>query len=96
MTHTYTQEGIYTVALTIDGASGTRVEYILVACKVPAFAGVRVNSAPGVWSAAGFSSSNFSSLQGTGNYKIGYQSLAGGLVNPQGGCSGATITVGPE
>jgi hypothetical protein len=34
-------------------------------------------------------------LTGSGNYKIGYQSLAGGLVNPLGGCSGATIQVGP-
>ena len=32
---------------------------------------------------------------GSGNYKIGYQSTAGGIVNPTGGCSGASITVGP-
>jgi hypothetical protein len=32
---------------------------------------------------------------GVGNYKIGFQSLAGGLVNPPGGCSGATVSVGP-
>ena len=94
--HTYTQPGTYTVTRTIDGVSGSRVDYIFLGCKVPAFAGVRVNSAPGIWTAAGFSSSNFTTLAGNGNYKIGYQSLAGGLVNPAGGCSGATITVGPE
>jgi PKD domain len=93
--HTYTTEGLYTVTLTVDGVSGSRVDFVLVACKVPAFAGVRVNSAPGVWTGAGFSAGNFSTLPGVGNYKIGYQSLAGGLVNPQGGCDGATITVGP-
>ncbi len=34
-------------------------------------------------------------LPGTGNYKIGYQSLAGGIVNPPGGCANATVQVGP-
>jgi PKD repeat protein len=93
--HTYTQPGTYTVTRTIDGISGSRTDYIFVGCKVPAFAGVRVNTAPSVWTSAGFSSSNFSAQDGSGNYKIGYQSLAGGLVNPVGGCTGATIVVGP-
>ena len=62
--------------------------------KVPAFAGVHKNAADSTWSNAGFDSSNISYLDGNGNYKIGYQSLAGGIVNPMGGCSGAEITVG--
>lgn len=93
--HSYTTRGTYSVTLTVDGLSYTRSSYVLSGCKVPAFAGVRKNSAASVWSSAGFSSSNISSLDGSGNYKIGYQSLAGGLVNPTGGCAGATITVGP-
>jgi hypothetical protein len=95
VTHTYTARGTYSVALTVDGSSLTRSNYVLVSCQVPAFAGVRKNSASANWVAAGFSSSNMTFLTGSGNYKIGYQSLAGGLVNPLGGCSGATIQVGP-
>ncbi|MEX2547569.1 MAG: TadE/TadG family type IV pilus assembly protein [Chloroflexota bacterium] len=94
VSHIYTTRGTFTVTLTIDGVSYSRVNYVFVGCKVPAFAGVHKNSAATNWTNAGFSASNMSYLSGTGNYKIGYQSLAGGLVNPQGGCS-ATITVGP-
>ena len=95
VSHTYTDPGTYTVTRTIDGVSGSRVDYVFLGCKVPAFAGVRVNSAPSLWTNAGFSASNFSAMEGTGNYKISFQSLAGGLVNPTGGCDGATIIVGP-
>lgn len=72
-----------------------RTSYVLVGCKVPAFAGVRKNSATGAWIGAGFASGNLTTQPGTGNYKIGYQSLAGGIVNPPGGCSGAQVQVGP-
>jgi PKD repeat protein len=94
VTHTYSTRGTYSVTLTVETASLARSNYVLVSCQVPAFAGVRKNSASTVWSTAGFSTS-MTFLSGTGNYKIGYQSLAGGLVNPLGGCSGATIQVGP-
>ena len=93
VSHTYTTPGTYTVSLTIDGTTYTRPAYVLLTCKVPAFAGVRKNSATSVWTAAGFSSSKINFLGGNGNYKIGYQSIAGGLVNPPGGCA-ASITVG--
>jgi hypothetical protein len=93
--HTYTDRGLYTVTLNIDGHVLTRTSYVLVGCKVPAFAGVHKNSATTNWTNAGFASGNISFLSGNGNYKIGYQSLTGGMVNPVGGCSGATITVGP-
>ena len=94
VTHLFDDEGWYTVSLTIDGTTHTRSLYVLVACKVPAFSGVRKNDADGLWSAAGFDTSNITYLDGPGNYKIGYQSLAGGLVNPSGGCD-AEITLGP-
>jgi hypothetical protein len=94
VSHTYTTRGTFTVTLTIDGTTHVRSSYVLVSCKVPAFAGVRKNSAGSTWSTAGFTTS-IDFLPGSGNYKIGYQSLAGGLVNPPGGC-GSTITVGPE
>ena len=92
--HSYTVRGTYTVTLTIDGQSYSRTDYVLAGCQVPAFAGVRKNNATSVWTLAGFASSNLTALDGVGNYKIGYQSLAGGLVNPMGGCDGATVTVG--
>lgn len=92
--HTYTARGTYTVTLTVNGQTLARADYVLAACQVPAFAGVRVNSASSAWTSAGFSSGNITELPGNGNYKIGYQSLAGGMVNPPGGCD-ATIQVGP-
>ena len=82
--------------MTIDGYVLTRTSYVMVGCKVPAFAGVHVNESADSWERAGFTTTmTFLDGQGNGqNYKIGYQSLAGGLVNPLGGC-GASITVGP-
>lgn len=95
VSHSYYSRGTYSVTLTDSDVSKTRTDYILVACQVPAFAGVRVNSAVDVWTAAGFAWFNLTAQGGNGNYKIGYQSLAGGLVNPPGNCSDATIQVGP-
>jgi hypothetical protein len=95
VTYSYYNRGTYTVSLTVDGSSVTRTAYVFVGCKVPAFAGVHKSSAVTNWQNAGFSWNNLFTQAGNGNYKIGYQSLAGGLVNPQGGCADATITVGP-
>jgi hypothetical protein len=91
--HTYSTRGTYNVSLSVQGTSLTRSSYVLSTCKVPAFAGVRVNSASTTWTSAGFTGT-LTQLNGNGNYKIGFQSLVGGLVNPQGGC-GASIQVGP-
>jgi len=92
----YSTQGTYDVSLSVNAQPAvTRSAYVFVGCKVPAFAGVRVNSAPGLWTGAGFAAGNFSTLPGVGNYKIGFQSLAGGLVNPPGGCAGASVIVGP-
>jgi len=95
VSHTYYNRGTYTVTLGVDDHGAARTAYVLVGCKVPAFAGIHVNAASTTWQNAGFSWSNLSAQDGNGNYKIGYQSLAGGLVNPPGGCTDATITVGP-
>jgi PKD repeat protein len=98
--HNYTASGSYDVTLTVsDGTtsnSQTKVGFIVVAdkpCIVPNFAGVRKNSAQGIWATAGFTT-NMTFLPGQGNYKIGVQSLPGGLTNPPNGCN-ATIQVGP-
>jgi len=91
----YSTRGTYHVTLSVNGQSLTRPGYVLVGCKVPAFSGVRLNNAANLWTAAGFTAGNLSSLAGSGNYLINYQSLAGGLVNPPGGCSAAVIQVGP-
>ena len=97
VTHSYTARGLFSVTLEVDGWGAGRSNYVLVGCKVPSFSGVRRNEATAMWTGAGFASSNITliDVQGNGNYKIGYQSLVGGLVNPPGGCSGATVTVGP-
>jgi Flp pilus assembly protein TadG len=95
VSRTYSTRGTFTVRLTVQDKSLTRTAYVLVGCKVPAFAGVRKNSAVTNWTSAGFGAANLTTQTGSGNYRIGYQSLAGGLVNPPGGCSGATVVVGP-
>ncbi|MEP7159326.1 MAG: TadE/TadG family type IV pilus assembly protein [Chloroflexota bacterium] len=97
VTHGYTTRGTYGVSLEVDGVQASRSSYVLVGCKVPSFSGVRRNEATALWTPAGFDSDHITliEIQGNGNYKIGYQSLVGGLVNPPGGCSGATVTVGP-
>ena len=96
LTKSYSTQGTYSVSLSVNAQPPlTRNAYVFVGCKVPAFAGVRVSSAPALWTGAGFAAANFSALPGLGNYKIGFQSLAGGLVNPPGGCAGASVIVGP-
>jgi hypothetical protein len=95
VSRTYSTRGTFTVRLIVQDKSFTRDAYVLVGCKVPAFAGVRKDSAGIAWTSAGFNAANLSTQKGKGNYRIGYQSLAGGLVNPPGGCADAKITVGP-
>ena len=89
----YTTRGLFIVTLTVNGSAVTRSSYVLIGCKVPDFHDVRVNSADGVWSGAGFSGP-VTKLPGSGNYKIQFQSIVGGQINPSGGCA-AGITVGP-
>lgn len=92
--HTYATPGTYSVSLTVDGTSAAKSSYVLVGCQVPDFHGVKVNGATSTWTSAGFSGAPIMQ-KGTGNYSINFQSIASGTLNPAGGCSGATITVGP-
>ncbi len=95
--HTYSSSTrrTYNVTLTVNGSPLTRVGYVLIGCQVPSFSGVKKNSATGVWTGAGFAAGNISFLPGNGNYSINTQTIAGGQLNPTGGCTGATISVGP-
>lgn len=95
VSHSYATWGTYSVSLVVDSSSASRSNYVLVSCKVPSFSGVHRDAADSAWSAAGFSGTTTKlDGQGNSNYKIGYQSIVGGLVNPPGGCN-ATVTVGP-
>lgn len=91
----YSVKGTYNVTLTVNGQQLVRPGYVLVGCKVPSLIGRKVNTAAGEWVGDGFTAGNLSKLAGNGNYSINYQSLVGGLLNPPGGCDGATIQVGP-
>jgi hypothetical protein len=95
--HTYSSSTrtTYNVTLTVNGSPLTRLQYVLIGCQVPSFTGVRKNAATGVWTGAGFAAGNITLGPGPGNYEINNQTLAGGLLNPAGGCTGAAITVLP-
>ena len=99
--HTYPNEGVYDVTLTVsDGTTSSTLikqAYIVVThqiCTVPDFARVRKNQAQDRWEDAGFTTP-VTTLAGTGNYEITYQSILGGLVDPQPDGCDSTISVGP-
>jgi hypothetical protein len=84
------------VSLTMDSTnSKTRTSYLLVACKVPAFAGVRKSSAVAVWTAAGFNWANLFALTGKGNYKIGLPGVGRWAGESPRNCSAPSSVVGP-
>jgi PKD repeat protein len=100
--HTYATDGVYNVRLRVTdntAAQNTLVKnaYIVVGkriCTVPDFANKKKNSAQGLWSAAGFSTT-VNLANGQGNYTIHSQTILGGTIDPQPlGCA-STITVGP-
>jgi PKD repeat protein len=104
--HAYNTAGSWDVSLTVTDGLGnshteTKTDYIVVSdkpCTVPVLIGRRKNQAQGDWNDAGFTTTvNLlpPPPQGGQNYVIGTQTLPGGLANPPGGCTGATITVGP-
>lgn len=90
VTHVYNTAGTYSVSLTVTSASGsnsiTKTNYIVVAagnCTVPNFvgSGTKINSAAGIWSGAGFTSTiQQQSGHSNGNYTITFQSIVGGNV----------------
>jgi PKD repeat protein len=98
--HLYNTVGTFDVTLTVSDGTTTNAQtktgYIIVAarpCIVPNLVGIRKNSAQGIWTAAGFTTT-ITFAPGQGNYKIGVQSPQGGLTNPQGGCN-SPMSVGP-
>lgn len=97
--HTYSTDGTYVVRLTVTNTSGSSfVEKTVIVdhkiCTVPNFAGVRKNDAAGLWSSYGFTGT-ITYRSGSGNYKINFQSLQGGLLDPQPGGCASGIEVGP-
>ena len=100
--HTYADEGVYDVTLTVTDSTGatntlTKTAYITVAhrtCRVPDFAGTKKNNAQATWAAAGFTTTVLFG-SGNGNWTIRTQSLVGGTVDPQPNGCASTITVLP-
>ena len=75
----------------------TKKAYIVITnqiCIVPDFGNRKKNQAEGLWSAAGFTT-QVQFQNGQGNYNIVYQSLTGGMIDPQPAGCGSVITVGP-
>lgn len=104
--HSYASAGSYGVTLRVTDATGatnvlTKNDFIVVGdrpCQVPDFANVLVSDAQALWDRAGFTttvSAQPPTNPNKPNYKIRYQSLPGGVVNPPGGCD-AAIEVGPD
>jgi PKD repeat protein len=104
-THTYATSGSYDVTLRVtDNTSATSVlrknGYVIVAhkvCVVPNFFNVGSNQAMKIqkdWHDAGFTT-NVTILAGPKNYKIQYQSINGGISDPQPAGCGSVISVGP-
>lgn len=106
VTHTYATPGAYSVRLRVTDDTGAshdlgKIAYVVVdrrLCTVPDFAGVRRDDAQARWASAGFTTTVTllpPPPKGNANYKINYQSILGGSVDPQPlGCD-STITVGP-
>jgi Flp pilus assembly protein TadG len=90
----YATRGLYNVSLTVNAQTLSRSTYVWVGCQVPDFHGQAKTAADKIWKDAGFDAKNLT-FATNGNFTINNQSLASGLINPLGGCSGATITVGP-
>jgi PKD repeat protein len=97
----YPTDGIYDVTLKVTDNTGatstlTKKGYIVISnklCTVPDFGNTNPNKAQRTWDNAGFTTTV---LFKPGNYnKINYQSITGGVIDPQPGGCDAVITVGP-
>lgn len=101
VTRSYPTDGIYDVTLKVTDNTGatstlTKKGYIVIGtriCTVPDFGNTNPNKAQKTWNDAGFTTTV---LFQAGNYnKINYQSITGGIIDPQPGGCDAVITVGP-
>jgi PKD repeat protein len=99
--HAYPTDGAYDVRLKVTDSTGAtsvliKKAYIVISnkiCTVPDFGNTNPNKAQKMWSDAGFTTTvQFR----PGQYnKIIYQSINGGVIDPQPGGCDAVITVGP-
>jgi PKD repeat protein len=106
VSHTYPAPGVYDVTLRVTDDGGlshtlTKTAYIVTArpiCTVPDFAGVKVSGAQARWDAAGFTT-DVNELpppaKPPADYKIKFQSIVGGTIDPQPDGCDSQITVGP-
>jgi PKD repeat protein len=105
--HTYSTSGSYDVTLRVTDNTGaqstlTKAVYVIVGrrtCTVPDFFNTKRNDAQSRWAAAGFTTTVITQPPknggGNANYNIGYQSIVGGLIDPQPAGCASVITVGP-
>jgi PKD repeat protein len=100
--HLYTTPGSYDVTLRVTDSTGatstlTKTDYVVVQrriCTVPDFFNTRKNQAQNRWNSAGFTQPVQFQV-GPNNYVIKYQSIVGGLIDPQPAGCDSIITVGP-
>ena len=100
--HSYPAPGSYDVTLRVTDGTGaqstlTKADFVIVqrkVCTVPDFFNTKKNSAQTRWTAAGFTTT-VQFQTGNGNYNIKYQSILGGLIDPQPAGCASVITVGP-
>ena len=100
--HAYVATGSYDVTLRVTDSSGaqstlTKNDYVVVQhriCTVPDFFNTKQNKAQERWADAGFTTIVLFQ-SGKNNYTIKYQSIVGGVIDPQPAGCDSTITVGP-
>jgi PKD repeat protein len=99
---TYSTSGSYDVTLRVTDNTGAKNTlrkngYVNVQhkiCVVPNFANTRRNQAQNRWNTAGFTTTVLFQ-PGSNNYQIKYQSINGGISDPQPAGCASVITVGP-
>ncbi len=101
--HTYTAEGAYDVTLRVTDDTGaqselTKADFVIVhrkICTVPDFFNTRTNQAQSRWASAGFTTTVDMQADPPPHYDITYQSIVGGIIDPQPAGCDSVITVGP-
>jgi PKD repeat protein len=101
--HAYAAPGSYDVTLRVTDSTGaqstlTKTDYVIVQrpiCTVPDFFNTRTNQAQNRWSAAGFTTTVQFLRATPPHYNIKYQSIVGGIIDPQPDGCDSPMTVGP-